>query len=86
MREQAEQHRPCFDENVLGKEWLNSVLWQCGCISSCCCSCSALGFLPPRGSSRLHRERAAGREGCLHQACIREFTGSCGALDREAVA
>lgn len=23
MREQAERCRPCFDENVLGKEWLN---------------------------------------------------------------
>lgn len=82
--EQAEQGRPCCDENALGKEQLNlSALERCG---SRCYSCSATCCWFP-ASSRLFQtpgESSQHQEGCLHQAFHREFTGCCGDGEPEA--
>lgn len=80
MRERAERCRPCSDEKVFGKEWLNL---------------SALGDMSPNLGGRLQLlllllcslllgscllkalpdptlgRAASGREGCLPEACLR---------------
>lgn len=79
MREQAEQCRPCFDENVLGKEWLNLsaletwlhqqllLLLLCNLLSDSC----LLVALP----DSTGREQPAGKGVCTTLAL--RNSGSC---------
>lgn len=80
MREQAERCRPCFDENVLGKEWLNLsalemwlhqqllLLLLCSLLSDSC----LLVALPDSAG----REQPAGKGVCTRQSGDFEQGGS----------
>ena len=92
MRKRAERCRPCSDENVLGKEWLNlSALETWLALEGggiCCCSCSAPCCRVP-ASSRLfqtpHRgEQPAAGKGACTKLALGNLQGAVGTWDREA--